>query len=173
MFKKLALLATLALALIGAACDQTQTSSEPKKFKQETAEQKAGKHAVDVMTTASAIGALHFCRANKLYDDAKDVVDESFYRMAGVMRAKMATNDEREAGLARAAFSMYVQSGQAGIFAKFTTKDGIEVEAHNLEMKDPNACKTVEAFLIAQRAKGKLLDAPRAKPIETQKSTEL
>ena len=132
--------------------------------------QKQVRHQAEVMSVASAIGVLQRCRATKVYIGNPDIVEDTFYRMAGIMRKYIlnADNDPRMAELAVAAHEIYKISFQTGELMLVIEKD-LKLVPTTTPVETEAQCKTTETTLINVRQKGRLLDVAPVTPITPPK----
>ncbi len=155
--------------LLGTSCNPTPPSSPvPAKSAPpsppETAETKQQKHYAELLTLASATGVLQGCRQRTIYKGTPDLVEESFYRLATIMRAFVASGSSEQLAFAQQAHTVYQVSGVTQTLYVFVVSNGKIVDAQTAITSEAQ-CRTVESMLSQAMAKGRTLDVKRAEPI--------
>jgi len=163
--------AVLLLTFLLAGCDQTPTSSDTPAHKATAGAYKATDKQLkqaELLTLSSKVGALQGCRALDIY--TSPIVDDTFYRLATIMRAFMQSNDEAIKDFVQRAFGIYWISGQTHHYAEFTPKpedaNGVDMEIAENSAMDEATCKKIETDLETARKKNGTLDVVPAKPIQ-------
>lgn len=179
MFKRLFALSMVALLLMGilisgTACDNTSPKTEGTKVEKVVKDTKGVVGTADellaarLMTVGSAIGALQHCRSEKIYVGNPDVIDDSFYRLATIMRGyadRPAEDDLKLAALV--GFEIYKASLARGMLVNITVVKGDKGNRFvntDTDVTTVDHCKMVEKIVLDAR-KSLLKDVPPAEPV--------
>lgn len=170
------LLSFVSFSLI--ACDTTPTQPDPPKKVEQPAPKKAepkqpapkqtdqavaqfkrAQTIAQYMTISAHVGALNKCRAANVYNS--ETLEDTYYRLRGVMLSIAETGDEGEA-LSNIAYAAYVRAFQEGTAFTITVPTENNPDARfdvETEVIDTvEKCKKVEKWLDKLRAKGGILD---------------
>lgn len=154
------------------ACEEAPTKTPPEVTppqistpvkpapKQVIPDDKYSEMTAQFITLASYVGALHHCRVEKLY--TSQIVEDSYYRMRGIMRSMMATGEPQLEAMGQITYAAYQRAFEQGVTLVTTIvaegdnagKFKVVTEAVDTEGK----CKAVEGTLTEARKRGGMLD---------------
>lgn len=155
--------AFVACFLVLAGCEPATPPTKPVEAPKVEAvkprnDQPLGEFTAQMMTVASHIGALHHCRADKLY--VSPTIEDTYYRMRGIMLGLQKTEQREMLRVGNMAYAAYERSFMEGkVFLV-----AVSPESHDrfsvveIDVPSEDACKTVEKMVDTYRQKGGVLD---------------